>query len=223
MALPRGALRRPKGLFSARTLSRKGTAKQPGTRQPTSTGARRARRCSPELTLARGELDAHASQKESRAVTQSRVTPGNERRIRRVNIGRTHWGWHDRRPAGTLPLDYHDWLTAAAPRPDDPPLVLHTARESDQPELRRLDEGVFQEVAYPGFLLRQLFDMCKEKSQLSRAGGQRTIACPAGPDPDARGRPKGGHRLRKAAGHPRIGSRVEAGCKCSTSVQHTGL
>lgn len=38
-------------------------------------------------------------------------------------------------------------------------LVLRAARESDLPELRRLDEEVFQEVAYPAFLLRQLYDM----------------------------------------------------------------
>ncbi|MBT2413214.1 GNAT family N-acetyltransferase [Streptomyces sp. ISL-12] len=41
-------------------------------------------------------------------------------------------------------------------------LVLRTARETDLPELRRLDEEVFQEVAYPGFLLRQLYDMYAE-------------------------------------------------------------
>jgi ribosomal-protein-alanine N-acetyltransferase len=41
-------------------------------------------------------------------------------------------------------------------------LRLRTARESDLPELRRLDEEVFQEFAYPGFLLRQLFDLYEE-------------------------------------------------------------
>ncbi|GHB34011.1 N-acetyltransferase [Streptomyces viridiviolaceus] len=59
-------------------------------------------------------------------------------------------------------LDRHDQLTRPAPHPDVLPLVLRTARESDLPELRRLDEEVFQEVAYPGFLLRQLFDMYEE-------------------------------------------------------------
>jgi ribosomal-protein-alanine N-acetyltransferase len=46
-----------------------------------------------------------------------------------------------------------------APGPDEASLVLRTARESDLPELRRLDREVFQEVAYPGFLFRQLYDM----------------------------------------------------------------
>ncbi|MFE0811762.1 GNAT family N-acetyltransferase [Streptomyces sp. NPDC058794] len=60
-------------------------------------------------------------------------------------------------------LDHHDRLTDPSPhRPDDPPLVLRTADEADLPELRRLDEEVFQEFAYPGFLLRQLFDMYEE-------------------------------------------------------------
>ncbi|WP_320776883.1 N-acetyltransferase [Streptomyces sp. CRN 30] len=45
---------------------------------------------------------------------------------------------------------------------DPEPLVLRAAREADLPELRRLDEEVFQEVAYPGFLLRQLWDMYAE-------------------------------------------------------------
>ncbi|MFJ8144461.1 GNAT family N-acetyltransferase [Streptomyces sp. NPDC096048] len=59
-------------------------------------------------------------------------------------------------------LDRHEQLTGPDPYPRTPPLVLRTARESDLPELRRLDEEVFQEVAYPGFLLRQLFDMYEE-------------------------------------------------------------
>ncbi|AQS69687.1 N-acetyltransferase [Streptomyces pactum] len=59
-------------------------------------------------------------------------------------------------------LDRHEQLTGPDPRPDALPLVLRTARETDLPELRRLDEEVFQEVAYPGFLLRQLFDMYEE-------------------------------------------------------------
>jgi ribosomal protein S18 acetylase RimI-like enzyme len=45
---------------------------------------------------------------------------------------------------------------------DTAPLVLRAARESDLPELRRLDQEVFREVAYPGFLLRQLYDMYAE-------------------------------------------------------------
>lgn len=59
-------------------------------------------------------------------------------------------------------LDRHEQLTGPDPYPDTPPPTLRTARESDLPELRRLDEEVFQEVAYPGFLLRQLFDMYEE-------------------------------------------------------------
>ncbi|MEJ1196172.1 MULTISPECIES: N-acetyltransferase [unclassified Streptomyces] len=59
-------------------------------------------------------------------------------------------------------LDRHEQLTRPDPYQETLPLVLRTARESDLPELRRLDEEVFQEVAYPGFLLRQLFDMYEE-------------------------------------------------------------
>ncbi|MGW3862127.1 GNAT family N-acetyltransferase [Streptomyces sp. NPDC005047] len=59
-------------------------------------------------------------------------------------------------------LDRHDLLPGVTPDSDGPPLALRTARESDLPELRRLDEEVFQEFAYPGFLLRQLFDMYQE-------------------------------------------------------------
>ncbi|WP_217145268.1 N-acetyltransferase [Streptomyces sp. AC627_RSS907] len=56
----------------------------------------------------------------------------------------------------------HEQLTGPGPYPDTLPLALRTARESDLPELRRLDEEVFQEFAYPGFLLRQFFDMHEE-------------------------------------------------------------
>ncbi|CAM5256638.1 GNAT family N-acetyltransferase OS=Streptomyces tendae OX=1932 GN=GUR47_09770 PE=4 SV=1 [Streptomyces tendae] len=59
-------------------------------------------------------------------------------------------------------LDHHDRLTRPGLPPDDLSLDLRTARESDLPELRRLDEEVFQDFAYPGFLLRQLFDMYEE-------------------------------------------------------------
>ncbi|MFF4757181.1 GNAT family N-acetyltransferase [Streptomyces sp. NPDC001292] len=58
--------------------------------------------------------------------------------------------------------DRQEQLTAPVPPPGPLPLVLRTARESDLPELRRLDEEVFREVAYPGFLLRQLYDMYAE-------------------------------------------------------------
>ncbi|MEU1081888.1 GNAT family N-acetyltransferase [Streptomyces sp. NPDC005908] len=59
-------------------------------------------------------------------------------------------------------LDRHGHLgdPGGSPGPDTP--VLRVARESDLPELRRLDEEVFQEVAYPAFLLRQLFDVYSE-------------------------------------------------------------
>lgn len=40
--------------------------------------------------------------------------------------------------------------------------ALRRAQETDLPELRRLDQEIFQEVAYPGFLLRQLYDMYTE-------------------------------------------------------------
>lgn len=59
-------------------------------------------------------------------------------------------------------LDRHGQLTGTAPSPDALPLILRTARESDLPELRRLDQEVFREVAYPGFLLRQLYDLYTE-------------------------------------------------------------
>ncbi|WP_037854320.1 GNAT family N-acetyltransferase [Streptomyces sp. NRRL S-340] len=57
-------------------------------------------------------------------------------------------------------FDRHEQLTAPVPHPG--PLLLRTAHEEDLPELQRLDEEVFQEVAYPGFLLRQLYDMYAE-------------------------------------------------------------
>ncbi|CAL9452950.1 GNAT family N-acetyltransferase [Streptomyces griseomycini] len=59
-------------------------------------------------------------------------------------------------------LDRHEHLTGTAPFPGPRHLVLRTARESDLPELRRLDVEVFREVAYPAFLLRQLYDMYAE-------------------------------------------------------------
>ncbi|MEZ7006383.1 GNAT family N-acetyltransferase [Streptomyces sp. AD55] len=58
--------------------------------------------------------------------------------------------------------DRHERYGRTAPLPDTPPLVLRAARECDLPELRRLDREVFREVAYPGFLLRQLWDMYAE-------------------------------------------------------------
>ncbi|MGW9398592.1 GNAT family N-acetyltransferase [Streptomyces sp. NPDC055642] len=57
----------------------------------------------------------------------------------------------------TLDHDGHPGDPTAFPGPRSP--SLRAARESDLPELRRLDEEVFQEVAYPAFLLRQLYDM----------------------------------------------------------------
>lgn len=59
-------------------------------------------------------------------------------------------------------VDRHEHLAEPLPFPDPRPLVPRPARESDLPELQRLDEEVFQEVAYPGFLLRQLYDMYAE-------------------------------------------------------------
>jgi [ribosomal protein S18]-alanine N-acetyltransferase len=65
-------------------------------------------------------------------------------------------------------LNRHEQLRAPVripdPRsaPEPGTLLLRTARETDLPELRRLDKEVFQEVAYPGFLLRQLYDMYAE-------------------------------------------------------------
>ncbi|MCM1941940.1 GNAT family N-acetyltransferase [Streptomyces sp. G3] len=52
-------------------------------------------------------------------------------------------------------LDHEKRLT----RPTPPPTRLRPARESDLPELERLDEEAFQEVAYPAFLLRQFHDL----------------------------------------------------------------
>ncbi|MFJ2947364.1 GNAT family N-acetyltransferase [Streptomyces sp. NPDC087226] len=56
-------------------------------------------------------------------------------------------------------LDHDERLTRPTPPPEPPLPLLRTARESDLPELRRLDGEVFQEVAYPAFLLRQLHDL----------------------------------------------------------------
>ncbi|MGW1158144.1 GNAT family N-acetyltransferase [Streptomyces sp. NPDC002513] len=39
------------------------------------------------------------------------------------------------------------------------PVRMRGVTEADLPELHRLDREVFQEVAYPYFMLRQLFDM----------------------------------------------------------------
>ncbi|MEU7471662.1 GNAT family N-acetyltransferase [Streptomyces sp. NPDC044984] len=55
--------------------------------------------------------------------------------------------------------DHRERLTRPTPLPEPRPPLLRTARESDLPELQRLDEEVFREVAYPAFLLRQLFDL----------------------------------------------------------------
>ncbi|MCT7351376.1 GNAT family N-acetyltransferase [Streptomyces sp. 15-116A] len=56
----------------------------------------------------------------------------------------------------------HTRPRAAASFPDPRPLELRPVRESDLPELRRLDQEVFQQVAYPPFLLRQLYDLYAE-------------------------------------------------------------
>ncbi|GAA2279680.1 GNAT family N-acetyltransferase [Streptomyces atrovirens] len=56
-------------------------------------------------------------------------------------------------------LDHEKRLTRTTPPPEPPPPLLRPARESDLPELQRLDEEVFQGVAYPAFLLRQLHDL----------------------------------------------------------------
>ncbi|MER6833327.1 N-acetyltransferase [Streptomyces cellulosae] len=56
-------------------------------------------------------------------------------------------------------LDRHGRLAGPEGFPEPGRLVLRGALESDLPELRRLDEEVFQEVAYPAFLLRQLYDV----------------------------------------------------------------
>lgn len=52
-------------------------------------------------------------------------------------------------------LDHERRLIRPTPLPESWPPLLRTARESDLPELRRLDEEVFQEVAHPAFLLRR--------------------------------------------------------------------
>ncbi|EFL41446.1 GNAT family N-acetyltransferase [Streptomyces griseoflavus] len=59
-------------------------------------------------------------------------------------------------------LDHDERLTRPTPLSEPPPPLLRTARESDLPELQRLDEEVFREVAYPAFLLRQLYDLYAE-------------------------------------------------------------
>lgn len=59
-------------------------------------------------------------------------------------------------------LDHDGHLGEPAGFPGSRSPSLRAARESDLPELRRLDEEVFQEVAYPAFLLRQLYDMYAE-------------------------------------------------------------
>lgn len=59
-------------------------------------------------------------------------------------------------------LDRHGRLAGPEGFPEPGRLVLRGALESDLPELRRLDEEVFQEVAYPAFLLRQLYDVYAE-------------------------------------------------------------
>ncbi|MER5989830.1 GNAT family N-acetyltransferase [Streptomyces viridosporus] len=70
-------------------------------------------------------------------------------------------------------LDRHEHLTGTAPFPGPRRLVLRTARESDLPELQRLDTEVFQEVAYPAFLLRQLYDVYAEHLLVLDDGGGR--------------------------------------------------
>ncbi|MDG9721333.1 GNAT family N-acetyltransferase [Streptomyces sp. DH41] len=56
-------------------------------------------------------------------------------------------------------LDHEKRLTRPTPQTESPPPLLRPARESDLPELERLDKEVYQEVAYPAFLLRQLHDL----------------------------------------------------------------
>ncbi|MFE7811634.1 GNAT family N-acetyltransferase [Streptomyces sp. NPDC057433] len=70
-------------------------------------------------------------------------------------------------------LDRRRFPGEPGPFPDPRPLVLRTAQESDLPELRRLDEAVFQEVAYPAFLFRQLYDMYAEHLLVLDDGGGR--------------------------------------------------
>ncbi|MGX4692329.1 hypothetical protein [Streptomyces sp. JNUCC 63] len=70
-------------------------------------------------------------------------------------VSRPDWGWHDHRTTWARPGPRgapHPADTFTEPRPP----LLRTARESDLPELQRLDEDVFQEVAHPAFLLRRL-------------------------------------------------------------------
>lgn len=59
-------------------------------------------------------------------------------------------------------LDHDGHFVGPSGFPGSRSPALRAARESDLPELRRLDEEVFQEVAYPAFLLRQLYDMYAE-------------------------------------------------------------
>ncbi|MFE2334798.1 GNAT family N-acetyltransferase [Streptomyces coelicoflavus] len=56
-------------------------------------------------------------------------------------------------------LNHEKRLTQPTPLPDPPSPLLRPAQESDLPELQRLDEEAFQEVAYSAFLLRQLHDL----------------------------------------------------------------
>lgn len=79
-------------------------------------------------------------------------------------------------------LDRRGYLREPDPFPDPRPLVLRTAQESDLPELRRLDEAVFQEVAYPAFLFRQLYDMYAEHL-LVLDDGEDTCAATSWPRP----------------------------------------
>src|SRR5437660_9732206 len=46
--------------------------------------------------------------------------------------------------------------------PEGRPLRLRGVTESDLPELHRLDTEVFQEHAYPYFVLRQFYDLYRE-------------------------------------------------------------
>lgn len=68
-------------------------------------------------------------------------------------------------------LERPERLSGTVPLPDPRHLTLRTARESDLPELRRLDAEVFQEVAYPAFLLRQLYDLYAEHFLVLDDGG----------------------------------------------------
>ncbi|MYU20977.1 GNAT family N-acetyltransferase [Streptomyces sp. SID8352] len=76
------------------------------------------------------------------------------------------------RPLG-IPSDRREWRDGRTPSADRARLVLRTAREEDLPELLRLDREVFQDVAYPGFLLRQMWDMYAEHFLVLDAGEGR--------------------------------------------------